>query len=192
MAINEQLKTYLTTRRSVTKPFLAEPGPSGPELIEMLTLASRVPDHGKLGRWRFMVFEGDARERAGEMLAEIAARKTPTLDEAGLQVERSQFLPAPLTVGIISTAAPHEKIPEFEQLLSAGNVALNLVHTAAAFGYGAHWVTRWFAYDDEAARRLGAGPNERFVGFVHIGTPTATLDERERPDIATRVRYWSN
>ena len=104
---------------------------------------------------------GAARERVGEKLAALVESRDQQADAVRLDIERRQFLPAPLTIGVLSTARPHPKIPEFEQLLSAANVAFNLVHGAFALGYGAVWVTRWFAYDAEAARMLGARDTER-------------------------------
>lgn len=190
MTANAALRDYLKTRRTVTAPFLAEPGPDADALAELLTIACRVPDHGKLAPWRFVIFQGDARQKAGERLFEIAERKWPDRTPEQLAAERAQFMPAPLTVGVISTAAPHVKIPEFEQLLAAGNVAFNLCHAANALGFGAHWVTRWFAYDDEAAAMLGAKEGERFVGFVHIGTPQTRLEDRDRPDPEALTTYW--
>lgn len=190
MPVNPALRDHLLTRRSVGQAFLAEPAPTGEELQTLLTIATRVPDHGKLAPWRLVIFSGDARAAVGEKLAEIAKRKRPELDEAGLEIERRQFLPAPLVIGVISTAKPHVKIPEFEQLLSAGNVAFNLVHGAYALGYAATWITRWYTFDAEAAAALGAKDGERFVGFVHIGTPTTTIEDRPRPDLAEIVTEW--
>lgn len=190
MPANSALRDHLLTRRSVGQAFLAEPAPTGDELQTLLTIATRVPDHGKLAPWRLVLFSGDARVAVGQKLAEIAKRKRPELDEAGLEIERRQFLPAPLVIGIISTAKPHVKIPEFEQLLSAGNVAFNLVHGAYALGYAATWITRWYTFDADAAAMLGAKEAERFVGFVHIGTPTTTIEDRPRPDLAEIVTEW--
>jgi nitroreductase len=181
MPVLEQLRDYLLARRSTTLPFLADPGPTQEELREMLTIATRVPDHGKLAPWRLITYAGAARDRAGDLVGEIFAAQNPGATDDEIDFERKRFLPAPLTVGVVSCAKPHPKIPEFEQLLSAGNVAFNLCHAAAAFGYGAHWVTRWFAYDEKASLFLGARGDERFVGFVHIGTPTAKLEDRDRP-----------
>lgn len=190
MPANPALRDYLLTRRSVGQAFLAEPAPTGEELQTLLAIATRVPDHGKLAPWRLVLISGDARAAAGEKLAEIAKRKRPNLDEPGLDIERRQFLPAPLVIGVISTAKPHVKIPEFEQLLSAGNVAFNLVHGAYALGYAATWITRWYTFDAEAAAMLGAKEGERFVGFVHIGTPTTTIEDRPRPDLTEIVTEW--
>ncbi|GLQ57592.1 nitroreductase family protein [Devosia nitrariae] len=190
MPENAALKSYFMTRRSVGLAFLQEPGPNAAQLEDLLTIATRVPDHGKLAPWRLVLFEGEGRVRAGEKLAEIIRIRDPVVDEARLELERRQFLPAPLTVGVISTAREHPKIPEFEQLISAGNVAFNLVHAAYALGFAAQWVTRWFAYDAQAAAMLGAGPGERFVGFVHIGTPTTVIEDRPRPLLVDVVTRW--
>lgn len=181
---------YLLSRRSVGVAFLREPGPNAEQLSTMLTIATRVPDHGKLTPWRLVIFEGDARLAAGEVLAEIALKNDPGLDAASLDVERQRFMPAPLTVGVISRPQPSPKVPEFEQLLSAGNVAFNLVHAAHAMGFAASWVTRWFTFDPVAAKALGAGEGERFVGFVHIGTPTIVPEDRPRPALDEIVGYW--
>lgn len=187
MAANPQFLDYLLTRRSVGMAFLGEPGPDPAQLETLLTIGLRVPDHGKLAPWRLVVIEGTARAEAGEKLAEIAARLHPEYDAAALEVERRRFLPAPLTIGVISTARPHPKIPELEQLLSAGNVAFNLVHAAHALGFAATWTTRWYAFDAEAGEMLGARYGEQFVGFVTIGTPTAAIEDRPRPLLAEKV-----
>ncbi len=192
MPANPELRDYLLTRRSVTKPFLAEPGPNEDELKQLFTIANRVPDHGKLAPWRMIVYAGDARLQVGEILARKFKADYPDATAEQLEAERQQFLPAPLTVGVLSSPVDHFKIPQFEQLLAAGNVAFNLAHGANALGFGAHWVTRWFAYDDEAAAALGARPGERFVGFVHIGTPETRLEDRERPSIDDIVSIWQS
>ncbi len=190
MPANAALRDYLLSRRSVGMAFLKEPGPTPAELDQILAIGTRVPDHGKLAPWRLILIDGDNRAKAGERLADLAKRQHPSIDEAALEVERQRFLPAPVTIGILSTAKPHPKIPEFEQLLSAANVAFNLVHAAYALGFAATWVTRWYAYDAKAAAILGAREGERFVGFVSIGTPSVTIEDRPRPPLAEIVTRW--
>jgi nitroreductase len=185
------LRDYLLNRRSVGLAFLQEPGPSGAELETILTIATRVPDHGKITPWRLVIFEGEARREVGERLASLMQQRRPDIDEASLEAERNRFLPAPLTIGVLSAPKDHPKVPEFEQLLSAGNVAFNILNAAFALGFGASWITRWFSFDDEAAAMLGARPGERFVGFVHIGTPSAVIEDRPRPELADVVSRWS-
>jgi nitroreductase len=191
MPANAALRDYLLTRRSVGIAFLREPGPTSAELEQILTIATRVPDHGKITPWRLVLIEGEARQQAGERLAEIAARNNPDLDAASLDIERQRFLPAPLTIGVISSPKEHPKVPELEQLLSAGNVAFNLLHAAHALGFAASWVTRWYAFDAVATAMLGARDGERFVGFVHIGTASAPIEDRPRPNVSDVVTEWS-
>lgn len=190
MPAHAEMLRYLETRRSVGLAFLKDPGPSAAELEQILTIGTRVPDHGKLTPWRLIVIAGDERARAGEKLAEIAARQHPEYDQASLDVERNRFLPAPVTIGVVSTAKHHMKIPEWEQLLSAGNVAFNLEHAAFAAGYAANWVSRWYALDGEAAEMLGAHYGEQIIGFVSIGTPTVPMEDRPRPSLGDVVTYW--
>lgn len=190
MARNEALVDYLKTRRSVGIGFLGEPGPTAIEIEEILTIGTRVPDHGKFAPWRLVLIEGDDRAAIGERLAEIASRNRPGLDEASLDLERRQLLPAPLTIGVIFSPKPNPKAPEIEQLLSAGNVCFNLCNAAFALGYAASWVTRWFGLDPAAQEMLGARGGERFVGFVHIGTPTTKIEDRDRPSLTEIVSRW--
>ena len=190
MSTNDAVRDYLMTRRSVGMAFLQAPGPDAAQLEEMLTIATRVPDHGKIAPWRLVLIEGEDRARAGEMLADIYARQHPGVDEASIEIERGRFLPAPLTVVVISSPKAHPKVPEFEQLLSAGNVAFNLLHAAHALGFAGSWVTRWYAFDAEAGAMLGARDGEKIVGIVHIGTPTAVIEDRPRPALDDVVSRW--
>ncbi len=181
---------FLKTRKSLSAPFLAAPGPDEAQLAEILGVASRVPDHGKLTPWRFIVFKGDAGGKASESLAKLYAEKNPGADAKRLEEERKRLAQAPLVVAVVSRAGPHEKIPEFEQLLSAGNAAMGILLAAQALGYGAQWTTGWIAYDADAGKILGLKPGERFVAFVHIGTPTVQAGDRPRPALAEIVTKW--
>ena len=183
-------REFLKTRKSISAPFLGPPAPSEAELAEILTIASRVPDHGKLTPWRFILFKGDAGKQASEALAKLYAAKNPGADPKKVEEERKRLGQAPLVVAVVSRAAPHEKIPEFEQVLSAGNAAMSLVLGTHALGFAAQWTTGWIAYDADAGRILGLKPGERFVGFVHIGTPTVPPNERPRPALGDVVSDW--
>src|SRR5690349_15054538 len=184
------LRDYLKTRRSVGIGFLKDPGPSPQELDEILGIGTRVPDHGKFVPWRLVVIEGDARAAAGEKLAAIQKARRPDIDEASLEIERRQFLPAPVTIGVLLSPKPNATAPEMEQLLSAGNVCFNLSHAAFALGFAASWTNRWYGFDTEAQQMLGARGGERFVGFIHIGTPTTVIEDRDRPDLSQVVTRW--
>jgi nitroreductase len=190
MPANAALRDYLKTRRSVGIGFLKDPGPTLDELDEILAIGTRVPDHGKMVPWRLVVIEGEARMRAGEKLAAIQKARNPALDDASLEIERRQFLPAPVTIGVILSPKPNPKSPEIEQLLSAGNVCFNLSHAAFALGFAASWTNRWYGFDTEAQQMLGAGGGERFIGFVHIGTPVVVPEDRERPALTSVVSRW--
>jgi len=179
----------LKTRRSVKPVELEGPAPSPADIETILTIASRVPDHGKLVPWRFIVFEGEARLAAGEAIVGAFRGKYPQATDEQVAFERGRLARAPLVVAVVSRAAPHVKIPEWEQVLSAGAAAMNLVLAAHALGYAASWITEWYAYDRTVLDALGLGPQERIAGFVHVGRARAPASDRPRPaitDIATR------
>jgi len=179
----------LKTRRSFKAGELSGPGPSAAELDTLLTVASRVPDHGKLTPWRFIVFEGEARRAAGAAIVAAFHKKYPDAKPEQAEAERARLARAPLVVAVVSRAAPHVKIPEWEQVLSAGAAAMNLVLAAHALGYGASWITEWYAYDRAVLDALGLEPHEKIAGFVHIGRPPGAPEDRPRPplsEIATR------
>ena len=179
----------LTTRRSFKPVELTGPAPSAAEIDQILTIASRVPDHGKLAPWRFILFEGAARQSAGDAIASAFKVKYPDLKPDQIAFERGRLTRAPLVVAVVSRAGPHVKIPEWEQVLSSGAAAMNLVLAAHALGYGASWITEWYAYDRAVLDALGLAPHERIAGFVHIGRPPGAPEDRPRPplaEIATR------
>jgi nitroreductase len=179
----------LKIRRSIKPREMTPPGPSSAELETILTIGARVPDHGKLTPWRFIVFEGDARVRAGEVIANVFAQKNPNAQPAEIDVEKHRLTDAPLVIGVVSFTKPHPKVPPWEQQLSAGASAMNIVTAATALGYGACWLTGWFAFDRDVLDGLGVRPEEKLAGFIHIGTVTKPNEDRPRPalsDIVTR------
>jgi nitroreductase len=191
MPRNEKLIEYLKTRRSMPAFQMREPGPSKEEIKEILTLAVRVPDHGKLAPWRFIVMTGDARRRITDELADFAKADKPDLSAEMVQVEETRFLRAPVVVAVVSRAGPHVKIPEWEQVMSAGAVCLNMVMAANALGYVSNWLTEWMAYDERAHRVLSIEPGEKVAGFIHIGSTDFPVVERPRPDLANIVTWQS-
>ncbi len=186
---NEALLHHLRTRRSTSANALTEPGPDRAALHEMLTIAARVPDHKKLAPWRFIALEGDARAAFGERLAEICAVKEPDASSVRLDIERTRFLRAPVVIVVVSSPKPHPACPPWEQVLSAGAACFNLLHASAAMGFGAQWITEWYGYDEKVKAAFGLAPNERFAGFVYIGTLTEKPTERERPDLAAITSF---
>jgi nitroreductase len=177
----------LKTRRSVKPREMSGPGPSPAELETILTIGARVPDHGKLAPWRFIIFEGDARVRAGEIIAKVFAQKNPQATAADLEIERKRLTDAPLVIGVVSFTRPHPKVPAFEQELSAGASAMNIVTAATALGYGAAWLTGWFAFDRDVLDGFGLKPDEKLAGLIHIGTPSRPNEDRPRPNLSEIV-----
>jgi nitroreductase len=177
---------FLSRRRSASAATLSEPAPSEAELRTLLTLATRVPDHGKLAPWRFVVLSGEAKAAFVARLEAIAATRA---DGDQLVAKLAKLRIPPLSVAVVSRYEPG-KIPEWEQRLSAGAVCTLMLVAAQALGYGANWITDWYSYDTEAARTLGLGPEERVAGFIHLGTPAEPPLERVRPEVAPLVETW--
>jgi nitroreductase len=182
----------LKTRRSFKAAELTGPAPSAAEIETLLTVASRVPDHGKLVPWRFIVFEGEARRVAGAAIVTAFHAKYPDAKPEQAEAERARLARAPLVIAVVSRAAPHVKIPEWEQVLSAGAAAMNLVLAAHALGYGAAWITEWYAYDRGVLDVLGLKPHEKIAGFVHIGRPPGAPEDRPRPPLAEIATRYSS
>jgi nitroreductase len=179
----------LKTRRSVKPREMTSPGPSSAELETILTIGARVPDHGKLAPWRFIIFEGDARARAGEAIAGVFARKNPNASPAEIDVEKWRLTDAPLVIGVVSLTKPHPKVPPWEQEMSAGASAMNIVTAATALGYGACWLSGWFSFDRDVLDAFGLKADEKLAGLIHIGTVSRPSEDRPRPvlsDIVTR------
>jgi nitroreductase len=172
----------LLSRRSGSAKAMTGPGPNEEELATILKAAARVPDHGKLFPWRFIIIEGDARARLGELLVECL-KQTETVGSERATQEAGRFLRAPVVVGVVSRARGGIPIPEWEQLLSAGAVCQTMLIAAHAMGYVANWLTEWYAYHPLVLERLGLKPGERIAGYIYIGKSAAALEERLRPDM---------
>ena len=182
---------FLANRISPPIPTLLEPAPDDAEIEQMVRVATRVPDHGRLEPWRFIVYRGDARRQIGEQLAALAETREGPLPEGKRQQELARFSRAPLVIGVVSSPKDHPKIPQWEMFLSGGAAAMNLVHAANSLGYGANWITNWYSDTEEGRRILGLAPHERVVGFVHIGTHDGPGFERPRPDVAMLYADYS-
>ena len=181
----------LDTRRSVPSKQLGEPGPDHATLLRMLASAVRVPDHGKLVPFRFIRLQGEARHALGDLLAARTLHLQPDAADAVAEKDRARFSHAPVIVTVVARLTPGHKVPEQEQLLTAGSVCFALLQAAQALGFGAQWLTGWMAYDDAVAATLGLSADERIAGFIHIGTPKMEAPERERPDPALLLTDWT-
>ena len=182
---------FLETRQSIPVSQIGEPGPDETTLAKILELAARVPDHGRLEPWRFILYRGEARNLAGKHIAERLNERDGPLPPDVYDRELKRLSRAPLVIGVISCPKPHERIPEWEQFLSAGAVAHNINLAARAYGFVSNWVTGWFADDREAMRRLGVSANEKIAGFVHVGSFAHPFPERLRPETQKLVSDYS-
>jgi nitroreductase len=176
---------FLALRRSASALTLAEPAPDAGQVQELIRLAARAPDHGKLTPWRFFVFEGESKRAFAGALEAIARARGD--DQAAAKLGKLKT--PPLCIAVISSPRAG-KIPEWEQRLSAGAVCVNLTYAALAMGFGANWITDWYAYDPKAAEVLGLGPDEKVAGYVMIGTTLEAPRERERPQAIALVSPW--
>lgn len=181
---------FLLTRRSVTARNMTEPGPSEEQLDQILRAAMRVPDHGRLGPWRFIVIKGDARATFGDVLAEAYKKDEPEAFDELVEVERERFQRAPVVVAVASRVVKEHKIPEWEQTLSSGAACINMLNAAHAIGFAAQWLTEWPAYNADVAAALGLDENERVAGFVYVGTAKEPPTERQRAEYEAVVSEW--
>jgi nitroreductase len=178
----------LLTRRSGSAKAMGKPGPSKSQLAQILQAGGRVPDHGKLFPWRFIVFEGKGRERFGDILAAVLEAEGERPKQ--IAEERERFLRAPLVIGVVSAARELIKIPVWEQELSAGAACQNILVAAHALGFVGNWLTEWYAYHPVVLEKLALKPRERIAGFIYIGTSEVELEERPRPEMAKIVSYF--
>jgi nitroreductase len=182
--------TLLQKRSSTSSRLLRAPGPTSEQLTSMLTLAMRVPDHGKLTPWRFVVIQGSARQRLADAL--VARRKAiePEVGAEALEKDAGRFLHAPVIVAVIGIRTPNHKIPELEQAASASAVCMQLLNAAHSFGFGAQWLTAWAAYDRDILAVLGLSALEHIAGFIHIGACEQLASERARPALADKLTFF--
>jgi nitroreductase len=181
VAADPRLLDILARRRSSPALMLRAPGPSPDQVRDLIALAARAPDHGKLAPWRFVVIEPAPKAKLVEALKALAARQ-PNPDQAIAKL--GKLAAAPLTVMVVSHPVESPKVPEWEQVLSAGAVCTLMLLAAQGMGFGANWITDWYAYAEDARPLLGLAGGERVAGFIHVGTPAEPPLERARPDAA--------
>ncbi|WP_066824245.1 nitroreductase family protein [Sphingomonas mali] len=181
--------SLLSTRRSGKPRDLIAPGPDDAQLEQILEIAARTPDHGKLAPWRFVIVPADKRARLAEVIT--AAYRAERPQAARLEIEAlEQFATqAPTLVVVLSSPKVDSHIPLWEQQLSAGAAGMNLLHAAHALGFAGGWLTGWAAYSDAVRDAFGAEP-ERVAGFIFLGTPVKQLEERPRPDLQKIISNW--
>lgn len=188
LSYNKHVTETLLSRASIKT--LGEPGPTDAHLRLIFEAAVRAPDHGKLRPWKFFVIRGDARGRLSEMFAEAARRRDPDATEDQISKERDKPLRAPLTIVVVAKTVIGHKVPPFEQALSAGAAAMNILNAVHALGFGAKWVTGANCYDPDFRSDFGLDPNDQLIGFIHIGTPQENSKAPDRPDPTVFVVEW--
>jgi nitroreductase len=187
IAPSDAVVAFLARRRSASAMTLAAPGPDDAQLAELLRLAARVPDHGKLSPWRFVLLRGLAKDAFAARIAALAdSQANPAKANAALR----KLTRPPVAVAVISRYIPGE-IPEWEQRLSAAAVCQQMLLAAAALGWGANWITDWYSYDPRGQAILGLADGEQVAGFVYLGTATEAPQERARPDVAAITSEWA-
>jgi len=179
----QSLENYMKTRRSALSVVLEEPGPDEAQLRKIVEIASRVPDHGKLVPWRFVLWEKPARETMHDQLLELLESLEHIEDKPKKRAGTDKILHAPCVIAVVSMAVEHPKIPVWEQQLSAGGVCMNMLIGANSMGYEAQWLTAWYVYEDAAREILQLNQGERIAGLIHIGSTATTKTERPRPAI---------
>ena len=181
--------SLLETRRSGKPRELVGPGPTEAEMQRILTIAARIPDHGKLHPWRFITVADDQRDAFEAVLRDALAKENPEASDAHFEKEREFAHYAGQLVVLVSAPTPGHKIPVWEQQLSCGAAGMSLLLGAHALGYVAGWVTGWRAYSERVRAAL-CGPGERIAGFIFIGHQSRELEERDRPALDAVTRAW--
>jgi nitroreductase len=180
----------LLSRRSGSAKRMKGPGPSEEQIRTLIQAASRVPDHGKLTPWGFLIFKDDARNRFGELLVRALKKTEPDATDERITQERGRFLRAPVIVGVVSRVREGTPIPEWEQTLSAGAACQTLCIAAHAMGFVANWITEWYAYHPAVREGLGLTAGERIAGFIYLGHPAEPIEDRPRPSFEAVAREW--
>ena len=191
MAFNDlsSLGAYLASRRSGKPRDLAAPGPGIEQLTQMVRIAARTPDHGKLAPWRFIIVPGDKRQALADRITAAYLAEKPDAGKLEIEAQVQFATQAPALVVVMSAPRTGSPIPLWEQELSAGAVCMNLLHAAHALGFVGGWLTTWPAFNDTVRDAFG-GPDERIAGFVFIGTPSRELEERPRPELSDILSVW--
>jgi len=180
----------LLSRRSVKARKLTEPGPDAKQLETILQASARVPDHGKLCPWRFIVLKGEARAKFSEIVVAAYKRRKPEARDEKIEKQRRRFQQAPAIVVVVSCTTPHAKVAKWEQKLSIGAACMNMLHAVHALDFAAQWLTDWQASDPAVAEALGLDGDQYIAGFIHIGSAMSAPKDRPRPELSDIVTEW--
>ena len=187
-----QTLDLLLSRRSGSAKTMKGPGPSREQIRTLVACATRVPDHGKLTPWRFVIFEGDARAEFGAVLVRALKFIEPEVGEERIAQERGRLLRAPVVIAVVSRVREAIPIPEWEQILSAGAACQTLCIAAHAMGFVANWITEWYAYNPIVRDALGLKSGERVAGYIYLGHPVEPLADRPRPAFESIATFYGS
>jgi nitroreductase len=182
---------FLTTRRSTVARMMGDPGPNDDELRQIMEAGMRVPDHGRLTPWRFIVIRSDARDTIGGVIATSFKRNNPDAIQEQIEIEQERLTRAPIVIAVVSRVHREHKIPVWEQILSSGAACQTMLIAAQSMGYAAQWLTEWYAYDSDVKKAIGAEADDEIAGFVYLGNPVGELTDRARPIYDDIVSEWS-
>ena len=186
-----ELSDFLLKRRSVVVRNMEEPGPSSEDLENIMRAGMRVPDHGRLTPWRFIVIRGDAREKMGSVLGDAFRKANPDCIDEQVEIEEERFVRAPTVIAVISLTNPDHKMPEWEQILSSCAACQNMLTASLGMGFAAQWITEWYAYNDDVKAALGLEPTDKVAGFLYLGSMSEAPTDRQRPEYQDIVSEWT-
>jgi len=182
--------SLIETRRSGKPRDMVAPGPDAKELDRILAAAMRVPDHGKIAPWRFIVVDADKRRALADLITRAYLAEKPDAGRLELESLEQFATQAPALVVVLSTPVEGSKIPLWEQELSAGAACTTMLHAAHALGFVGSWLTGWPAFSDTVRDAFGSA-GDRIAGFLFFGSPGRALEERPRPEFAAIASHWS-
>lgn len=183
---------FLQSRTSIPAKLLGEPKPTPEQLDEILKAAVAAPDHGHLRPWRFIVIEGDAREKLGDIFAKAALQRDPSLDATQVDRQREKPLRSPTILTVVCKIQEnHAKVPVLEQILSAGTAAHQAMLASNALGFGAIWLTGPNAFDENVKAALNIEKKDQIIGFIYLGTATISKPNIQRPNTKELTEYWN-
>jgi len=187
--MNQQLQ--LLERHSTPAKNLTGPAPDDAQLRQIFELAMHAPDHGRLRPYRFITIRGEARHALAEVFADAVQKRDPEVTQAYLKKQKDKPLRSPLIVVVVACLIDNPKIPEIEQMLSAGTAAHGILLASKAMGFGSIWLTGENAYDSSVCASLGLDLNEKIVGFIYLGTETSAIPHLPKPDLDEKITEWN-
>ncbi len=186
--MNQQL--HLLNRHSTPAKALTEPAPDNDQLKQIFEIAMCAPDHGRIQPYRFITIRGDARIALSKVFAEAAKRRDPEISDEYLNKQKDKPLRSPLIVVVVACLIESQKIPEIEQMLSAGAAAHNILLASNAMGFGSIWLTGDNAYDPSVHKALDLAENEKIIGFVYLGTESIDIRRQPAADVDEKISHW--